>query len=287
MSNVQRMSRLVIALLLVCAAIIAGCGTSGGVSQPPSMREIHAGSLGGYLPTSALPNSVTLLPPPPEAGSVAFALDEEIAKKSFELRGTARWTLAKQDADLTFPQAAGIFSCALNAPITEQETPHLYLLLRRTLSDAAHATHAAKEHYKRVRPFVINKQPICTPDEEKEMAESGSYPSGHAAIGWAWALILTEISPGQTDAILARGRAYGESRVICNVHWQSDVIESVFVGAGTVARLHADEAFLADLEAAKAELTAVRLKGLKPLRNCTFETEAIADERRRSGNHVN
>ena len=85
----------------------------------------------------------------------------------------------------------------------------------------AHATDAAKDHYKRARPFVLNKQPICTPDDEKELMKSSSYPSGHAAVGWAWALILSGIAPEETDAILARGRAFGETRLICN--WQSDV----------------------------------------------------------------
>jgi len=48
------------------------------------------------------------------------------------------------------------------------------------------------------------------------------------------------------------------------------------VGAGTVARLHADPAFRADLEAAKAELAAVRAKGLKSTRDCKAEAEALA-----------
>lgn len=88
---------------------------------------------------------------------------------------------------------------------------------------------------------------------------NGSYPSTHAAVGWAWALILSEIAPDQTDSILARGRAFGQSRVVCNVHWESDVIEGRFIGAAAVARLHSDSTFLADLEAAKAELAAVHL----------------------------
>ena len=122
----------------------------------------------------------------------------------------------------------------------------------------------------------MNKEPTCTPEDEKVLKTNGSYPSGHAALGWAWALILTEISPDQTDAILARGRAFGESRVVCNVHWESDVIEGRFMGAGTVARLHADPAFRADLEAAKTELAAVRAKGLKPLLDCAAEAAAMA-----------
>jgi len=47
------------------------------------------------------------------------------------------------------------------------------------------------------------------------------------------------------------------------------------VGAGTVSRLHADPAFRADLEAAKAELASVRAKGLKPTRDCKAEAGAL------------
>lgn len=108
------------------------------------------------------------------------------------------------------------------------------------------------------------------------LEKDGSYPSGHSAVGWAWALILSEISPAQTDAILARGRVFGESRNVCNVHWHSDVVQGRFMGAGTVARLHAGGAFRADLETAKAELAAVRAKGLKPTRDCNAEALAMS-----------
>jgi acid phosphatase (class A) len=104
----------------------------------------------------------------------------------------------------------------------------------------------------------------------------GSYPSGHSSLGWAWALVLAEIDPENVNAILARGRAFSESRVVCGVHWQSDVSEGRHMGASTVARLHADLTFRADLEAAKAELAAVRAKGLKPTRDCQAEAAAMA-----------
>ncbi len=274
MSFTSNAGKFRILFVLPCAFILAGCASSGRMTQP-AMPGMSSGSPAGYLSSKALPSSLALLPAPPAPGSAAFALDEEVSKKSFASRGTPRWALATEDADLTFPHAAGTFSCALNAPITEQDTPHLYLLLRRTLDDAARATFPAKDQYQRTRPFVANKEPICTPKDEKALLKSGSYPSGHATIGWAWALILTEIAPDKTDAILARGRALGQSRIICNVHWQSDVLEGSFVGAATVARLHADATFLADLEAAKAELAAVLAKGLKPVRDCATEAQAV------------
>jgi len=92
------------------------------------------------------------------------------------------------------------------------------------------------------------------------LRKDGSYPSGHTAIGWAWALLLCEISPEQSNAILRRGWEFGQSRIICNVHWQSDVNQGRIMGAATVARLHADPVFLADLESSKNEIATIRAR---------------------------
>jgi acid phosphatase (class A) len=273
MLNLSMRKRLFVLLVI---AITAGCAGFEGQSKPAGVPEIHPGILAGYLQPEEHPNSLALIPSPPAEGSVAFALDEEVSRKSIELRGTPRWELAAKDAELMFPEAAGTFSCALGIPITEKDTPHLYMLLRRTLADAGLSTYTAKNKYQRKRPFMKNKEPICTPDEEELLMKDGSYPSGHTAIGWAWALILTEIAPDRADAILARGRAFGESRSICNVHWHSDVVEGRFMGSAAVARLHTDPAFRAEIEAAKAELAAVRAKGLKPTRDCKAEADALA-----------
>lgn len=264
-------------LAMGCAAITAGCANLEGGNKPAAVPEFGPGLLMGYLPQAALPNSLALISPPPEPGSAALALDEEVARKSISLRGTPRWQLAISDADLHFPHAADTFSCALKTSITEQDTPHLYMLLRRTLTDASLSTYAAKDNYKRARPFMINKEPICTPEEQARLEKNGSYPSGHTAIGWAWALILSEIAPDQAGAIFKRGLAYGESRNVCNVHWHSDVIQGRIIGASTVARLHADPAFCADLESARVELSAIRAKNIELARDCTAEMSALAD----------
>jgi acid phosphatase (class A) len=259
----------------VCLLVIAGSVGCALQSNRAEVQEIAPGILAGYLPKGSLPNSLALLPPPPAKDSTAFALDEEVSRKALALRGTPRWTLATEDAELMFPQAAGAFACALGAPISENGTPHLYLLLRRTLADAGLSTYAAKDHYQRTRPCLVNKQPTCTPDEEKHAAKDFSYPSGHSALGWAWALVLAEIAPERADTILARGVAFSESRVVCNVHWQSDVVAGRFMGTATVARLHADPGFRKDLDTAKAEYVAVRAKGLDIGRDCKAEADAL------------
>jgi acid phosphatase (class A) len=262
-------------LVFVCIPIAAGCAGTEKQTAPASVPEIHPGILAGYLNPEVLPNSLELLPPPPAEDSAAMALDEEVSRKSFTLRDTPRWILAAEDANLMFPEAAGTFSCALGIPVTEEDMPHLYMLLRRTLTDAGLSTYTAKNHYKRARPFMVNNEPTCKPEEEDLLRKDGSYPSGHTAIGWAWALILTEIAPDRADAIFSRGRAFGESRIICNVHWHSDVTEGRFMGAAAVAQMHADPAFREELEAAKAEYAIIGTKGLKPTRDCLAEAEAL------------
>jgi acid phosphatase (class A) len=265
------------ALALACAAL-AGCASMAPQDETISVPGGFPGLLAGYLTASALPNSLALIPPAPAMGSAARALDEEISRRSFLLRDTPRWEQARSDADLSFPHAAGTFSCALNAPVSESETPRLYRLLRRTLTDFGGGTYAAKMHYNRPRPFMWNKQPICTPQDQSWLEKDGSYPSGHTSAGWGWALILAEISPAQTDAILQRGLSFGASRNVCNAHWHSDVVQARSIAAGVFARLHAEAAFRADLAAAKDELDAARRNGLKPTRDCPAEAAALATQ---------
>ena len=227
---------------------------------PEFHPELGLGALQGYLDPKALPNSLALIPPPPLAGTAALAHDEEVAKSTFGLRDTPRFTLAASDFDLKLPHLIGDFSCALNAPITKENAPYLYSLLSRSFSDLAMSTYAAKNHYQRKRPFQENNAPIAVPDARNFLEKDPSYPSGHTAVGWGFALILAELEPDRAEEILDRGRAFGESRIVCNHHWYSDVVWGRFMGAATVARLQGDPTFRADLEAARAELAAIHAK---------------------------
>ena len=258
--------------MMLCLGLMVGCASVEKQGTPRETKE----KLPGYLRAERLPESVALIPAPPAAGSTAFALDEEISRASLTLRDSPRWKLAARDAELSFPAAADSFTCAMEIRVSEQETPHLFRLMRRTMSDVSRSVARAKNVYSRPRPFMANGEAICTPDYEKQMRKSGSYPSSHAAAGWAWALILSEVVPERGDAVLQRGRALGQSRIVCNVHWSSDVNEGRTVAAAVVARLHADPVFRADLELARAELAALRAKGGAPERDCAAEADALA-----------
>ena len=112
--------------------------------------------------------------------------------------------------------------------------------------------------------------------DEEALRDSGSYPSGHTAIGWAWGLILAEIDPEHANALIDRGRNYGHSRLVCNVHWYSDVQQGQFMGAAAVARLHGNPEFMADLAKARIELAYARTLGLAPPRDCMAEAKVLA-----------
>lgn len=267
--------RTLVACMLLFALGISGCTSTKTTEAPQEIPEIRPGILMGYTPMDDPMDSKAFVPPAPAPDSARQAMDDAVVKEMLALRGTSRWELAIKDAHLGFPGAADTFSCALGMPITEEDTPALYLLLRRTLADLGLATYSAKNTYQRERPFMVNGQPICTPEEEEMLRGDGSYPSGHTAIGWGWALILSELAPDRAEALLARGRAFGESRNVCNVHWRSDIISGRMVGAAAVARLHTNEDFLADMAAAREEITNMREKGLRPARDCSAETRAL------------
>lgn len=264
------------AAFVLAAALGACAGTPATVSTGHGQATAPAPT--GYLQGAAIPDSLALSPPPPAPGSAWAALDDAVARQALALRDSARFRQAHTDADLRFPTGAGQFSCALGVPVDAARTPALYRMLQRSLIDASAATRAAKNHYKRPRPFMVNGEPTCTPDDEPHLRGSGSYPSGHTAIGWAWALILSEIAPERATALLERGRNYGHSRLVCNVHWYSDVQQGQAMGAAVVARLHDNAEFRGDLAAARREIAATRAQALPMPRDCAAEDAVLATD---------
>lgn len=241
-----------------------------------SVTDPHFKLAPGYLASESLPLRLALLGAPPTEGSAALARDEEAHRAAMSLKGSEREKLAARDAELEFPAPARTFACALGTDISAKQTPHLYVLMQRVLSDAGGSTYAGKNAWNRPRPFVVHGEGTCQPSMEPLLRTDGSWPSGHSAAGWAWGLILAEVQPARATKVLARGLAFGQSRVICNAHWQSDVDAGRLMGAATVATLHGNKGFLADLAAAKREVAAATQRGIKPGQDCAAERVALS-----------
>ncbi|WP_337049901.1 phosphatase PAP2 family protein [Serratia fonticola] len=209
---------------------------------------------GAFLSKEQAVNSYELLPPPPEYKSLVFLNDQANYYYGRSLINSDRWSQAKLDADLSDEGIGSQFSSVVGVEISKENTPKLYNLLIKLRKDIDNSVDYAKNHYMRIRPFVLFDKQTCTPDDEPYLRKSGSYPSGHSTSGWAFALILSEIIPERTENILKKGYEYGQSRVICGAHWQSDVDAGRIMGAAIVAKLQSSAEFNKEFSDVKIEV---------------------------------
>ncbi len=258
-------------IALLALALVGGSGVAVLAQQAPVAPPAAMRMAGGYLSPERMPDDIKLLPGPPAEGSRALKRDHDAEKRALALRGTARWEQAKIDAEIFTPNAANTMSCAAGFVIGPETTPRLNALLRRVMSDLGRASTASKAKYNHPRPFVGNGQPTCTPEQEGVLRGNGSYPSGHASIGYGWGLILGAVVPGRERQLRARGHAFADSRRICNVHFRSDIEAGELLATIVVARLQEDPAYQADLAAARAELRTITR--VKP--QCAAERAAL------------
>lgn len=198
------------------------------------------------------------LPPPPAVDSLldqrdvaaVVALQTVDAARRKEAGEDARWLYDR------FEQAFGF------GPIRRASRPALIALLNRTVKQVGGPTFEAKKVHQRMRPYQRMKlAQVCgraadgVDDTDTEMRTS--YPSGHAAYGWAVGLVLARVAPERAGAVLTRAQTYAESRVVCGVHFPSDVEAGRQMATAVVAQLDRHAEFQHDLELAKAELTAL------------------------------
>jgi acid phosphatase (class A) len=131
--------------------------------------------------------------------------------------------------------------------------PATWALLNTVQNDADLTGNLAKLHFARIRPWGIDPSlPNC--DSAKGKKALGSYPSGHAVVGYSVGWALAQLMPDKAPAILARAQDYALSRLICGVHFASDTEASHVIGSVVAARLFADPRLAARIAAARAEI---------------------------------
>ena len=220
-------------------------------------------------PAPAL-DGVRILAPPPAPGTPLAVADRKIFERTRALRDTARWRLAQSDVK---SEAFEHYACALGAQLTPDSAPLVWRLLDG--ASAGQVVGKVKTHYGSPRPYLRSKAPICEA-KTAHLAGNPDYPSGHTAGGWVEALILAELAPDRASEILARGRAFGESRVVCGSHSVSAVQAGFMAGSAVVAALHGQPEFRRDLEEARAELAQVRATAPAPdAAGCRAEAAAL------------
>lgn len=192
------------------------------------------------------------LPAPPTPGSPLEARDRATFRDGRPPIDSTRWKMATADVDEGTAAIMRDYAAPIGLPLTPERYPALAHLLIVMRPDVAAAVNAVKPIYARRRPFLRDAGPVC--EDKVQLSHSFDYPSGHTSWGTSVALVLAELRPDRADAILERGREYGNSRVICGAHSVSAVEAGRQAAAAIVAVLHGSSRFRADLEAARREL---------------------------------
>ncbi|MBR6856500.1 MAG: phosphatase PAP2 family protein [Bacteroidaceae bacterium] len=225
-----------------------------------------------YVFLQDMPDAGIYLPPPPDMLSPQYADDFAQWQWGKSVRPTDRGQQANDDSQWGIKGMIRVHQETLGFEITKEKTPAIYKLLYNVLWTENLSTHNAKRKYMRTRPFAqYNEHTWGRFDNERELRFNGSYPSGHTALGWATALVLSEMVPELQDTLLRTGFQYGESRVIVGAHYQSDVDAGYLCGSTAVAVMHASEYFQKDLAAARKEYC--KIKGIKNV----SQTEGFPD----------
>jgi membrane-associated phospholipid phosphatase len=231
-----------------------------------------AASMSPYLTPQTTPDPTRYLPAPPRPGGAEAQADRAVFDQTRALKGTARWAMATDDVQSGLPDMYAHFSCALGFKLTPAAVPALNRIFLRAAPSGQAIVDGPKHAFDRPRPFVGNDAPICEA-RTQHLEHEPDYPSGHATEGWAVALILAELDPARATQILERGRAFGESRVVCGSHTVSAVQAGFINAAGWVAALHGSAAFRADMDAARLELAAT--SNSQPPETCPAEAALL------------
>ncbi len=237
------------------------------------IRRLHAGLLGALLAAVGLSQQGlasaqatgylaghevdfrTVLGPPPAADSRWDQADEQLVQ-AYQNVDDERWQMAKLDQQQLYPR----FEEAFGRPIDKKTSPALIALLDRSLLDADATEAAAKDYFHRPRPPQrMHLVRICgqdkVPEPEEHAMHGASYPSGHSTRGWTVAMILARVAPERADALMKRAQEYEESRLVCGMHFPTDVEAGQVVATAVVSHLDASKKFQSDLSHARHEYT--------------------------------
>jgi acid phosphatase (class A) len=224
--------------VVICALVLAGVATGGFWWSNHSAFRYVSGQTEEF---------VALFDAPPAAGSAATRreLDELLQLQRERTPADVGAAQADRKKDVSRFYAALGLDAARSA--------HLPAL--RTLPDNAEAdigpyVRAAKEKFRRLRPYEIEPRlDPCIGDVKGDL----SYPSGHATYGYLMGDLLSEVAPARRAALMARAEEFARQRMVCGVHFPSD-LEAGRRGAHFLLdRIEQSPAFRRDLQAAQDE----------------------------------
>jgi acid phosphatase (class A) len=208
-----------------------------------------------YLSPDFLANPGLILPVPPKPDSVEGKLELAAVKAVQAAASPERIALATRDDKV---ESVWLYSDVLPAGFTPEKLPLTAKLFEAASNDQGIEANVFKPFFARIRPFDVDHSiKTCVPSTYGKVPRS--YPSGHTTLGYSLGIVLAHLMPEKAEIILSRAKVYGESRVVCGVHFPSDAVASQALGTAIALELLRNPAFKKDFDAAKAELVTAGL----------------------------
>jgi acid phosphatase (class A) len=191
-----------------------------------------------------------LVPDPPAVDSAANKAELAELHRIEQARTPEQIAAAKADED---EEDLFAYKTVLGAGFNAEALPLTAELGAHVKNEQSVAGGALKQVFQRPRPYQTDKtlHPMCALTEA-----ANSYPSGHALTGYLEGLMLAEIVPEKRKEILARADDYAHNRLVCGVHYPSDVEASRRVAYVVFGYMMATPRFQRDLAAARTETRA-------------------------------
>jgi acid phosphatase (class A) len=199
-----------------------------------------------YFIDPTLINLSLLIPPPPARDSAITQSELAEVHRSEQIRTPAQISAAKFD---DIHEDIFIYSNVLGPTFTPEALPITAAFSAHIRNDAGVVDPPLKTLYSRPRPFVFDTtlHPVC------EAKPEGSYPSGHSLNGYLYAYALAEIVPEKHAEILVRADDYAHHRIVCGVHYPSDLEASRRAASIVFGYMLANPRFQHELAAAREE----------------------------------
>jgi len=199
---------------------------------------------------------VLAAPPAPESAQTRGELDELLALELSRTAAEVEAAQADRKKDISRFYAALGFDT--NQP---PELPKTRRLMQRVESDIGVYVRAAKTRFQRLRPYEIETRlHPCIFDVRGDQ----SYPSGHATYGYVMTAVLEGLAPERRRELRSRGDEFARQRMVCGVHFRSDLEAGRVAAHWLVQRLNASPKFVADAAAAARELRAAGQRSRAP-----------------------
>jgi acid phosphatase (class A) len=216
-------------------------------SALPSKTEVSSKTaIVTYVDPSTLHLDL-ILPPAPARESNITTSELGDLHHIEAVRTSAQVTQARADDR---EQDIFIFRTVLGEGFNAESFPLAASLSIRVFKEESAASSLLKKFYHRSRPYQADStlHPVCPLNSEPT-----SYPSGHALSGYLLAYTLVQIVPEKKKEIFERTDQYAHNRLICGVHYASDIEASRSAAYVIFGALAASPSFQQDLAAAREE----------------------------------